>query len=206
MQKRKFQEKFIDSILDHANSLQSLMVVKSNVDREISELSLKRKQLHSTLKKETTLRLQSFYLLRKRIEIMLPSFIDDATKLQLELLVPEHERTDIYRYRCMCAFKLTANELQHVKGYDLLVKYGYYNSINTIGVVKDHRLSIKAGFISKINPELLSHPANCEFLLHKDNLNKSSNSSITLDDLQKEIVDWNNRANQKTKRWKTFSN
>lgn len=135
----------------------------------------------------------------------MPSYIEDAIEQQQFLMVPEHERTDIYRYRYLSSFRLMANDLPHIKGYDLLVKYGYHSQSNPDGVVKDHRLSIKAGFTSKINPELLlSHPCNCEFLQHKTNIAKYSRSSVTLAELQEEIERWNKRVGMKIKRWKVF--
>lgn len=45
MPKRQELELFVDSILDHANSLQSLQVVKSNVESQIIEVSIKKKSL-----------------------------------------------------------------------------------------------------------------------------------------------------------------
>lgn len=95
-----------------------------------------------------------------------------------------------YRYRARFIFS-NPKDLLRVKGYSLLVKFGFYNKkTNPNGVVKDHRLSIKYGIDHKIDPAILGHLANCEFLLYKDNIQKSSNSSITYHELLADIEKW----------------
>jgi len=90
-------------------------------------------------------------------------------------------------YQEQCTFNL-AGIIETIKGYDLLVKYGMYSrKTNPSGVVRDHRLSIDFGFKNQIDPRIISHPANCEFIPHKANASKSSKSSITLQELLEEI-------------------
>jgi hypothetical protein len=80
------------------------------------------------------------------------------------------------------------DNINHIRGYNLLEKFGWYNVItNPDGVVKDHRVSIKYGFENAISSSIIGHIKNCEFLQYSCNATKSSHSSITLNDLLNEI-------------------
>ena len=101
------------------------------------------------------------------------------------------KKGNIYKYRYDARFTI-GTSLYKIKGYDKLIKYGFYNKeTNPNGVVKDHRLSIKYGFTNKIDPLIIGHLANCEFLFYKDNIKKSAYCSISLDKLLKDIDLWN---------------
>lgn len=91
-------------------------------------------------------------------------------------------------------FELT--EFKH--GYDtinpderkLLNKYGVFNThTNSKGCVRDHLLSRKYGFENNIDPEIISHPANCEIVLHAENVRRSmtNDNQITLTELLERI-------------------
>lgn len=94
-------------------------------------------------------------------------------------------------YREQCEFDLTGI-IDKVKGYNLLKKFGMYSRTgNPGGVVRDHRISIDEGWKKSIPPEIIRHPANCEFLLHSVNSQKTLKSSILLEDLIEEIEKFN---------------
>lgn len=202
--KRAVKEKFIDSILDHANTLISIKVLQSKILNEITGINRQRKFDRSRLLRD---RLQCLYLLKSRIEYTLPVYIQDAFDEQERLLLPEYQNSDILKYRQLCEFKLSIAELSSVKGYDKLVKFGRYSNLNPSGVVKDHRLSIKTAFSLRLNPDLVAHPANCEFLQFHENIAKSSNCSTTLALLQGDVEKWNKKFpfRERTKRWKEFN-
>ena len=89
-----------------------------------------------------------------------------------------------YRYRAR--FKITVDNIETIKGYNLLCSLGFYSKINNPnGVVKDHRFSIKSGMLLGIPAEQLGNINNCEFLSYQNNLKKSSNNSITLEEFNK---------------------
>lgn len=92
-------------------------------------------------------------------------------------------------YRDACTFKLDGI-IDRIVGFDLLQKYGMYSKKNPNGVVRDHRISINYGFINEIDPKIISHPANCEFLQHKDNARKTFTNSITFEQLLEDIEKW----------------
>ena len=98
------------------------------------------------------------------------------------------DRSDDYaRYRYECRFKITATNISLIKGYDLLLNRGVYSTANTAGVVKDHMISVKYGFDNKIDPLVIGHISNCQFISYAENAKKSSNCSRSLDSLLEEI-------------------
>ncbi len=109
------------------------------------------------------------------------------------------ERSERYIYYChLCRWQFGNNPaiIKNLLGFELLKEHGMYRRIqNTGGVVRDHRFSKFDGFNLNIPVYILSHPANCEFLLHVDNSRKTRKSSITLDDLLFEIDIWNRKFN-----------
>jgi hypothetical protein len=92
-------------------------------------------------------------------------------------------------YREQCNFNL-AGIIQKIKGFNLLEKHGMYSKSNPDGVVRDHRLSVNYGYLNNIDPKIISHPTNCEFLQHKDNARKTFKNSITLEELIEGIQNW----------------
>ena len=113
--------------------------------------------------------------------------------LEEQVYVLKH-KTNTYKanYRYLARFKFyISTDLSKIKGYDLLKKLGFYNKDNNSqGCVLDHRLSIHYGLTNKIEPHILGHLCNCEFLSYSDNLLKSSNSSITYEQLLEEITNY----------------
>lgn len=95
-------------------------------------------------------------------------------------------------YRDNCVFQLHEC-IERVKGYHLLKEYGmYHKRINPNGVVRDHRVSVHYGFINGIDPKIISHPANCEFVQHSANAKKTWKNSCTVEQLLKDIENWEN--------------
>lgn len=92
--------------------------------------------------------------------------------------------TDKARYRYECRFLITPDNIIQITGYELLLQHGWYNaSTNPGGVVKDHKFSVFAGYELGIDPRVIGHIANCEFLLARDNIKKSAACSITMEQL-----------------------
>ena len=106
-------------------------------------------------------------------------------------------KLDIKRYREACKFKFSLNWFPLEFDFDLIKKYGWYkaknhgNNLN--GVSRDHMYSIMDGYINRVDPKILSHPANCKLMLHRDNSSKRNKSSITLEELKKRIDSWDKK-------------
>lgn len=96
-------------------------------------------------------------------------------------------------YRKSCSFKFNIYSYKNLPGYALLLANGVYHPIkNPQGVCRDHMLSVEEGYKAGIDPEVLSHPANCQFLTNRDNCKKGTQSSLTYEELCKRIESWNN--------------
>lgn len=80
---------------------------------------------------------------------------------------------------------------------DKIKQHGIFNvKTNTKGLVRDHIYSRKSGFENKVFPEILRHPANCQLLLHADNVKKKKSrytdaDHITLEQLFEKILNYN---------------
>ena len=82
--------------------------------------------------------------------------------------------------------------------FSLIESYGWYSPINSdkpnlSGVSRDHMVSVKYGWENNIDPKIISHPANCRLLLQSENVSKSSNCSITYEELLQRIEAWNRK-------------
>lgn len=97
-------------------------------------------------------------------------------------------------YRPSCEFKFDIYKYAGKFDFDLVDTYGWYSPSNKrnnlTGVSKDHLYSVMEGFINKISPNIISHPANCQLLLQSENSSKNKNSIITIDDLTHRINNW----------------
>lgn len=113
-----------------------------------------------------------------------------AEKNKGRRFITDEDRLKKIEYREECAFQIN-DQIENIKGFELLKQYGMYHKVkNKDGVVRDHRISIDFGFNNNIDPYIISHPANCEFLFHKDNARKTRNNSCTLEHLIEEIENW----------------
>jgi len=70
----------------------------------------------------------------------------------------------------------------------------YNKDTNPDGVVRDHMVSRRYGYDNNIPPEIIGHPANCQFLSHRDNLSKGAGCSLTYEQLLTRIALWDNNS------------
>lgn len=110
------------------------------------------------------------------------------------------------KYYSDCRFKF--NVYHYPEEFDLFLieKYGWYtcpglkrkgHPKNLGGVSRDHIISINHGFINNIDPYIISHPANCQIMLHSENKIKDNKSNLTLDQLLSKINLWNIKYNER---------
>jgi len=186
---RNQREAYIDSQLRHVKTLPMLATLERKIqDEMLEQYAIRKATKDQRTRHYARLELKQRYLLITRIKVIAPMFIEQALDEQAYLSLPEHKRVDKTRYRYLCSFRLTPADLSKVKGNELLVKHGWYNrETNPGGVVKDHRFSVNMGWKLKVDPEIMGHLANCEFLLNADNIRKSDQCSITLQDLSAAI-------------------
>lgn len=92
------------------------------------------------------------------------------------------------QYYRKCIFRIPKNDYNKIENYHLLLQYGTYHPIkNPNGVSKDHKVSRIFGYLNNIDPYLISHICNCQFLQQKDNAIKESKCSITVEELVNKI-------------------
>lgn len=98
-------------------------------------------------------------------------------------------------YRMECRFNFSVFDFPNEFDLHLVEEYGWYSPTNKRnnlkGISKDHMYSVMDGYLNKIPVEIISHPANCKLLLFSDNSKKKNNSSISIEQLNKRIIDWN---------------
>ena len=95
------------------------------------------------------------------------------------------------RYWKDCKFTFDPYKQPKIIGFELLGKIPWYDSLSCKdGLCRDHMISIHDGWNRKIDPTLISHPANCHIMKSIDNFTKNKQSSITLDDLLIRIENW----------------
>jgi hypothetical protein len=115
-----------------------------------------------------------------------------STKCWVNYTEKNKEPYLLYRQRCKFTFSIA--DYPDKFNSDLILEHGWYspsNKQNNLdGVSRDHMLSVKDGFINGIDPAVISHPANCDLVLHRANQRKRSNSSITVEELLDRIKKW----------------
>ena len=95
-------------------------------------------------------------------------------------------------YKNLCEFSFDPYKYKNIPNYNLLLEFGIYHPTkNPNGVCRDHIVSKEYGFRNNIDPYIISHPANCQFLTNFDNIKKGESSSINLDQLNERIKNWN---------------
>lgn len=60
------------------------------------------------------------------------------------------------------------------------------------GVSRDHRVSVSSAIKNNYDPYYITHPINCELMHHIDNVKKHTSSSITYEELIKQVNDYDN--------------
>lgn len=124
---------------------------------------------------------------------------NQASKIRGRRKILDEETLEYVEYREKCKFNFSSIDISKIKGYELLKEFGMYHKTNNkLGVVRDHRISIWHGWLNKIDPFIISHPANCEFITHKANASKSISISIELNELKSEIENWDCEGNRYT--------
>lgn len=97
-------------------------------------------------------------------------------------------------YRPQCEFRFNVYDYEDKFDVKLIETFGWYSPTNKKnnlkGISKDHIYSVKDGFINKINPEIINHPANCQLMIHNENSSKNCRSDMTINELLERIKNW----------------
>jgi len=103
-----------------------------------------------------------------------------------------------YTYSCQFRFGISMYPDWFVNASELITKHGWYSTPgskkgikNTNGISRDHLYSVTDGWINKVSPAIIRHPANCSLIPHTENQSKHKKSKITLDELYCRIEKFN---------------
>jgi hypothetical protein len=103
---------------------------------------------------------------------------------------------DSLTYRRQCEFKFNLKDYPNEFDFKLLTEHGMFSpQKNPKGISRDHMVSVQYGKENRIDPKIISHPANCKLMLQGDNTRKQSESSITYEELIERIQVWDNKYN-----------
>ena len=109
--------------------------------------------------------------------------------------ITDQEKLSRIVYKEQCQFNL-AGVIERIEGFELLKQHGIYHRLhNKHGVVRDHIVSVHYGYKNNIDPKVISHPANCRFILHSQNAKKTFKCELTIEDLMKRIDKWDCEGN-----------
>lgn len=75
-----------------------------------------------------------------------------------------------------------------------------YGIKNTLGVSRDHIISVSYGFRNNVDARVISHPANCRIMLHSENKRKSNECELTVEQLLKKIDIWDKKYTERKTR------
>jgi hypothetical protein len=121
----------------------------------------------------------------------------NAINKQYKVICDDCRLTYYKFYRPSCEFNFDIKQYKNEFDFSLIELYGMYSPTNKNnnlgGVSKDHIYSVKDGFINKINPEIIKHPANCSLILQTENSSKCDKSLMTLEELLKKIEIWDKK-------------
>lgn len=95
-----------------------------------------------------------------------------------------HLATPQDEYYRQVRFKIPYALWKYLPGWDLYLRHGIYDPVNNPnGVDRDHIVSRSYGWKHDIDPYLIRHPANCQFLIHNINCKKYVSCSMTVTQL-----------------------
>lgn len=107
------------------------------------------------------------------------------------------EPGSLKEYRGLCSFRFSLNDYPDEFDFLLVEKYGWYRAKNRgdnlNGVSRDHIVSVRFGYENRIDPKIISHPANCQLLRHNDNVSKYKKCGLTIDELMMKIIHWDDK-------------
>ena len=162
----------------------STKLVYENGDRK------SQKELYKSLPAETKKKMAWASGLTKKTDLRIEKAANNSIGKRK---ITDEQRLEKIEYYERCQFHI--NEIiEKIEGFSSLELYGMYNrKTNKGGVVRDHIVSKNYGFVNGIDPNIISHPANCRFIPHMDNAKKSSSCGMSVDELLIKIDQWNDK-------------
>jgi hypothetical protein len=77
--------------------------------------------------------------------------------------------------------------------FSLLQQHGMRSNDNIEGVVRDHKVSVADAIKYNYDPYYIKHPLNCELMINSENAKKHKQSSMTYDELVRQVKEYNEK-------------
>jgi len=149
-------------------------------------------------------------IIEQKLKLPIPEIVGDYSKIYLckckysnaqfysptiKQIHPELSRTKKeYSYSCRFKFAISSYPKWFDNASSLISEFGWYSTpgsrrgkTNLNGISRDHLYSITDGWINKVPPNIIRHPANCALIPHKQNQSKYRKSVISLEELHLRI-------------------
>jgi hypothetical protein len=117
-------------------------------------------------------------------------------------LCSDHEHLYARKHKAKFKFKFKLTDFPELFDLTMIDIHGWYSTgptqtIKRSGLSKDHKISICDALINGYDQYYISHPLNCELMLHSDNKIKGTRSSITYTELVESINEFDLQNNRK---------
>jgi hypothetical protein len=115
-------------------------------------------------------------------------------------------KTDKEKYYSAARFRFNVYHFPEEFDLSLISQHGWYTcpgkkrkgqTKNTFGISRDHIISVSYGFANNIDPSIISHPANCQLMLHSKNKTKGRHCQLTVDQLLIKIDNWDKKYTER---------
>ena len=124
-------------------------------------------------------------------------FQDYEKKLNAATSDAEKIKIQFRKYRLDASFNFSLKDFPDEFDFSLIETYGWYKAKNRGnnlgGVSRDHMYSVKDGFLNRVDPKIIAHPANCRLVKQGENASKKDKSCITLEQLLERIKIWDQK-------------
>lgn len=101
-----------------------------------------------------------------------------------------HEHLYSHDGRAKYWFAFNVYDYPHLFDLALISKFGWRSEKNPNGVSRDHRLSVNEAIKNNYDPYYIKHPLNCELMLFEQNNRKKTKSSITFEELKRQVDEY----------------
>jgi len=109
-------------------------------------------------------------------------------------VTPQEYMIEKIKYKEQCKFIFSFQTFPEEFDFIMIHQQGMYHSTkNKNGLTRDHMYSVHDGFVNKIDPNHISHPANCKIMPQPENSSKNRHSSLSLYDLYHRINEWDKK-------------
>lgn len=104
----------------------------------------------------------------------------------------DHSESYSHNGRAKYWFTFRLMDYPDLFDFELLKKHGMRSrgKNNIGGVVRDHKVSVADAIANGYDPHYIKHPLNCELLLNRDNAKKHKLSSMTYEELVKQVDEY----------------